>query len=49
MGHTHVMAAFHRYHPGSPWSKKRGTVELALRGIANLISVFCILSWRIFG
>jgi len=29
MDHTHVMAAFHRYHADSPWWRKRAIVELA--------------------
>ncbi|WP_371884666.1 hemerythrin domain-containing protein [Caballeronia sp. S22] len=27
--HTHVMAAFHRYHADTPWWRKRAIVELA--------------------
>ena len=29
MDHTHVVAAFHRYHADSPWWRKRAIVELA--------------------
>jgi hypothetical protein len=29
MDHTHVMAAFHRYHADTPWWRKRAIVELA--------------------
>lgn len=29
MDHTHVMAAFHRYHAQTPWWRKRAIVELA--------------------
>ncbi|WP_061166278.1 hemerythrin domain-containing protein [Caballeronia hypogeia] len=29
MDHTHVMAAFHRYHIDTPWWRKRAIVELA--------------------
>ncbi|WP_244818449.1 hemerythrin domain-containing protein [Caballeronia sp. Lep1P3] len=29
MDHTHVFAAFHRYHADSPWWRKRAIVELA--------------------
>jgi hypothetical protein len=29
MDHTHVMAAFHRYHASTPWWRKRAIVELA--------------------
>jgi hypothetical protein len=29
MDHTHVLAAFHRYHADSPWWRKRAIVELA--------------------
>jgi Hemerythrin HHE cation binding domain len=29
MDHTHVLAAFHRYHAESPWWRKRAIVELA--------------------
>jgi hypothetical protein len=28
MDHTHVLAAFHRYHADSPWWRKRAIVEL---------------------
>jgi len=29
MDHTHVLAAFHRYHADTPWWRKRAIVELA--------------------
>nr|WP_279629107.1 hemerythrin domain-containing protein [Caballeronia ptereochthonis] len=29
MDHTHVLAAFHRYHAGTPWWRKRAIVGLA--------------------
>ena len=29
MDHARVLAVFHRYHTGTPWSRKRAIVELA--------------------